>query len=48
MKGLNDLYELYENKAIDSPEMLNGLSSMVAHNTKAKQKRNRVVTCLLS
>jgi hypothetical protein len=36
---LNNLYELYDRKSINLSDMLKGLGSMVAHNTKSKQTK---------
>ncbi|CAF1482825.1 unnamed protein product, partial [Rotaria sordida] len=38
-KQLDNLYDLYGRKVIDLPTMLSGLGSMVANNTKSKQKK---------
>lgn len=41
-KQLDDLYDIYGRKVIDLPTVLNGLASMVANNTKSKQKEKRL------
>ncbi len=38
-KQLNNLYELYDRKSINLSNMLKGLGSMVAQNTKCKQQK---------